>query len=232
MTNNPTGWTSGSAEKLKYLTEEQVRRFFAAIKAVKDPIIRARDLCLFNLMLSFGLRVMEISLIKWDEHVNLKVRPPQIYITRVKEKHWKKDPKTGKKVYVKKPRQGKWYDLSDSNAALIKAWLSARKKYRHHADSTSLFITRESGAFSAPHVYDSVIKYGRAAGIVGIHPHMLRHTCGIRLAKAGRNAFAIQKRLGHVSVISTQCYTDIAGADRHEEDRQDDAAIEGAVDEQ
>ena len=74
---------------------------------------------------------------------------------------------------------------------LIRTWLKARKSYRHHADSEALFITREPGTFSAPHVYDSVVKYGKVAGIEGLHPHMLRHTCGVRLAKAGRNAFAI-----------------------------------------
>jgi len=217
---NPTGWSGGSAEKVKYLTEDQVSRFFAAIEAVKDEVIRKRDLCLFNLMLSYGLRVAEVALIKL-EHVHLAVEPAQLYITRVKRKRTKE----GKA----KPRLGFWYDLSDKNETLIRSWLKARKTYRHHADSAALFITRESGTFSAPHVYDSTIKYGKAAGIVGIHPHMFRHTCGVRLAKAGRNAFAIQKRLGHVSVVSTQVYVDLAGPDRHNEDRQDDEAIEGVL---
>jgi len=214
---NPSGWAGGSAEKVKYLTEDQVSRFFTAVVAVKDDVIRKRDLCLFNLMLSYGLRVAEVALIRL-EHVHLMVEPAQVYITRVKRKRTK----DGKA----KPRLGYWYDLSEKNETLIRSWLKARKTYRHHDDSASLFITRESGTFSAPHVYDSTIKYGRVAGIKGIHPHMLRHTCGVRLAKAGRNAFAIQKRLGHVSVISTQVYVDLAGPDRHNEDRRDDEAIE------
>lgn len=217
---NPTGWSGGSAEKVKYLTEPQVSRFFAAIEAVKDGVIRKRDLCLFNLMLSYGLRVAEVALIKL-EHVHLMVEPAQVYITRVKRKRTKE----GKE----KPRLGQWYDLSEKNETLIRSWLKARKTYPHAAESAALFITRESGTFSAPHVYDSTIKYGRAAGIEGIHPHMLRHTCGVRLAKAGRNAFAIQKRLGHVSVVSTQVYVDLAGPDRHNEDRRDDEAIEGVL---
>jgi type 1 fimbriae regulatory protein FimB len=198
---NPTGWAGASAEKIKYLTDDQVRAFFAAIEAVPDKVIRARDLCLFNLMLSYGLRVMEVALIK-AEHVHLMVEPAQLYITRVKRKRTKE----GKE----KPRLGQWYDLSERNETLIRAWLKVRKTYPHAVESASLFITRESGTFSAPHVYDSAIKYGKAAGL-RVHPHMLRHTCGVRLAKAGRNAFAIQKRLGHVSVISTQCYVDLAG---------------------
>jgi|GEM_PF-856796 len=216
---NPTGWAGSTAERLKYMTDEQVRTFFAAVEAVTDKVIRARDLCLFSLMLSYGLRVMEVALIKL-EHVHLMVEPAQVYITRVKRKRTKE----GKE----KPRLGQWYDLSERNEALIRAWLKVRKTYPHAAESASLFITRESGTFSAPHVYDSTIKYGKAAGLK-VHPHMFRHTCGVRLAKAGRNAFAIQKRLGHVSVISTQCYVDLAGPDRHKEDRRDDEALEGLI---
>jgi type 1 fimbriae regulatory protein FimB len=219
MTTNPNGWSGGSAEKLKYLTEEQVNRFFTAVEAVKDEVIRKRDLCMFNLMLSYGLRVAEVALVKL-EHAHLLVEPAQIYVTRVKRKRT-----TEGKM---KPRLGQWYDLSERNETLIRAWLKVRKTYPHAADSDALFITRESGTFSAPHVYDSTIKYGKAAGL-RVHPHMLRHTCGVRLAKAGMNALAIQKRLGHVSVVSTQCYVDLAGPDRHKEDRRDDEAIEGTV---
>jgi site-specific recombinase XerD len=64
MVNFPNAWAGASAEKIKYLTDDQVARFFKAIEAVPDKVIRARDLCLFNLMLSYGLRVMEVALIK------------------------------------------------------------------------------------------------------------------------------------------------------------------------
>lgn len=39
-------------------------------------------------MLSYGLRIAEVALIKL-EHLHLAVRPAQIYITRVKRKHTK-----------------------------------------------------------------------------------------------------------------------------------------------
>ena len=79
------GWTCGSPEKIKYLTDEQVSRFFKAIETNPDIQARKRDLALFTLMLSYGLRTAEVPLIKM-EHMNLSVRPAQIYITRVKRK--------------------------------------------------------------------------------------------------------------------------------------------------
>ena len=205
---NPEGWTSGSPEKIKYLTDEQVSRFFKAIETNPDTQARKRDLALFTLMLSYGLRTAEVPLIRL-EHINLQVRPAQIYITRVKRK-------------ASKPRLGRWYGLSEKNEAIVRAWLKARR-----GDSEYLFPTRQSPQISLPYLTNLTERYTKAAELGHINPHMFRHTCGIRLARAGRNAFAIQARLGHVSVLSTQVYVQLASPDRHDEDRRDDSAIEG-----
>ncbi len=217
---NPNGWTGGSGEKIKYLNDEQVEAFFKAVEAEKNPTKRKRDLCLFSLMLAYGMRCAEIPLVLL-EHVRLRDYPErsEVYITRVKKK---RNLRTG----LAKPRDGRWYLLSDKNKLLLVTWLKARKKYKTAALSNSLFITNKTGSFSLPHIYDSSVSYGKAAGLK-VHPHLFRHTCGIRLARAGRNSFAIQKRLGHVSVLSTQVYVDLAGPDRCDEDRKDDEAMEG-----
>jgi integrase/recombinase XerD len=220
MTNNPTGWSGGSGEKITYLSDEQVTAFFKAIEAQTDPVKRKRDLALFSLMLAFGLRCAEVPLLK-SEHVRLREYPErsELYVTRVKKK---KDPKTG----LAKPRDGRWYNLSDRNRAVLVTWLKVRKKYKTAEFSDSLFITKETGTFSLPHIYDSVVKYGKAAGLK-VHPHQFRHTCGIRLARKGLSAFEIKERLGHVSVISTEVYVRLAGPERLAADRRADEALEG-----
>jgi type 1 fimbriae regulatory protein FimB/type 1 fimbriae regulatory protein FimE len=43
-----------------------------------------------------------------------------------------------------------------------------------------------------------------------VHPHMLRHACGYRLANEGRNAFEIQQYLGHTSLEMTRKYCALA----------------------
>lgn len=219
MMANPNGWHGGSGEKITYLSDDQVTAFFKAIEAQKDPVRRHRDLTLLS-MLAYGCRCAEIPLIKL-EHVRLREYPDksEIYITRVKKK---KDPKTG----LAKPREGRWYLLSDRNRQLLTAWLKARRKYKTSKLSDSLFVTKESGTFSLPHIYDSTVKYGQQAGLK-VHPHQFRHTCGIRLARKGLSAFEIQQRLGHVSVISTEVYVRLAGPDRLAADRRADEALEG-----
>jgi len=46
-----------------------------------------------------------------------------------------------------------------------------------------------------------------------IHPHMLRHACGYKLANDGHDTRALQHYLGHKSIVHTTRYTEMA-ADR------------------
>ncbi len=43
-----------------------------------------------------------------------------------------------------------------------------------------------------------------------IHPHMLRHGCGFKLANQGIDTRSIQAFMGHSSIASTVIYTEIA----------------------
>ena len=45
-----------------------------------------------------------------------------------------------------------------------------------------------------------------------IHPHMLRHACGFKLANDGVDTRAIQDWLGHVSITHTTRYTALSPA--------------------
>jgi type 1 fimbriae regulatory protein FimB/type 1 fimbriae regulatory protein FimE len=51
----------------------------------------------------------------------------------------------------------------------------------------------------------------RAAGFdMKIHPHMLRHSCGYKLANDGVDTRTIQSYLGHKSIQHTVRYTELA----------------------
>ena len=43
-----------------------------------------------------------------------------------------------------------------------------------------------------------------------IHPHMLRHACGFKLANDGHDTRALQHYLGHKNIQHTVQYTDMA----------------------
>jgi len=56
-----------------------------------------------------------------------------------------------------------------------------------------------------------VERAGEAAGFdMKIHPHMLRHACGFKLANDGVDTRTIQAYLGHKSIQHTVRYTELA----------------------
>ena len=56
-----------------------------------------------------------------------------------------------------------------------------------------------------------VERAGHAAGFdMKLHPHMLRHACGYKLANEGVDTRTIQAYLGHKSIQHTVRYTELA----------------------
>ena len=56
-----------------------------------------------------------------------------------------------------------------------------------------------------------VARAGEAAGLgMPIHPHMLRHSTGFKLANDGQDTRAIQLYLGHRNIQHTVLYTQLA----------------------
>jgi len=56
-----------------------------------------------------------------------------------------------------------------------------------------------------------IARAGELAGLgFPVHPHMLRHACGFKLANDGHDTRAIQHYLGHKNIQHTVRYTDLA----------------------
>jgi site-specific recombinase XerD len=207
-----TNWQSGTSGTIKYLNEGQLRRFFSAVRVKKKAIFRHRDICLFSLMLSYGLREAEAVRIQLKD-INLRGKDKLIFIRRVKSRH---------------SENGRWYLVSGENAELIKAWLKRRKRLSGASSNPWLFITQmsgEKGHMSEDQLFHIFKQYAKRAGISWAYPHTLRHTCGVRLAAEGFNAFAIRDRLGHRSVLSSQVYVEMCHPDKIQLDAKMDAAL-------
>jgi type 1 fimbriae regulatory protein FimB/type 1 fimbriae regulatory protein FimE len=62
-----------------------------------------------------------------------------------------------------------------------------------------------------------VARAGAAAGLdFPVHPHMLRHSTGFKLANDGQDTRAIQHYLGHKNIQHTVRYTELS-SDRFKE---------------
>jgi type 1 fimbriae regulatory protein FimB/type 1 fimbriae regulatory protein FimE len=68
-----------------------------------------------------------------------------------------------------------------------------------------------TGPLTADAVRKIIGRAGREAGIeFPVHPHMLRHATGFKLANDGQDTRAIQHYLGHRNIQHTTRYTELA----------------------
>jgi integrase len=86
-----------------------------------------------------------------------------------------------------------------------------RKTFRDYPDVPYVFVSERGGPLTERSLHHVVARAGVSAGIgMPIHPHMLRHACGHKLANEGRDTRAIQAYLGHSNIQHTVRYTELA----------------------
>jgi site-specific recombinase XerD len=74
-----------------------------------------------------------------------------------------------------------------------------------------VFVSERGAPFSTRGFQAMVERAGEAAGFdMKLHPHMLRHACGYKLANEGVDTRTIQGYLGHKSIQHTVRYTELA----------------------
>jgi len=140
-----------------------------------------RDSTLILMMFRHGLRVSEAIALRWDQ---VDFKKAKIHINRLKNG----EPATH-------PIRG----------PVLRA---LRQLQRDYPDSHYLFQTERGGPLTDSTVRKMVSRAGRETGLsFPIHPHMLRHACGFKLANDGHDTRAIQDYLGHKNIQHTVTYT-------------------------
>ena len=166
----------------EYLLESEVD---AVISAAKQSRHGLRDSTLILLSYRHGLRVGEAINLKWED---LDLILGTIHVNRLKKGKSGRHPL--KKVEL---------------LALNKVFKLASK------DSQYVFISQLGFPLSDRAAGKIIEKAGIVAGLpFPIHPHMLRHSCGYRLANQGIDTRAIAEYLGHTSLNNAYRYTAIA----------------------
>jgi len=86
------------------------------------------------------------------------------------------------------------------------------RKLKREAPKSPFVFVNERGAPFSPAGFNWMLKRaGRKAGFgFPIHGHMLRHSCGYKLANDNHNVRGIQDYLGHKQVQHTVRYSELA----------------------
>lgn len=78
---------------------------------------------------------------------------------------------------------------------------------RMGAQTSAVFLNARGTRLSRQTVHALCERYGRAAGIEGLHPHTLRHSFATHMLAGGADLRVLQEILGHADISTTQIYT-------------------------
>ena len=79
-----------------------------------------------------------------------------------------------------------------------------RKLGRENPNEAYVFVTERGGPMSTIGFHHLIQRLGKAAKMpFSLHPHMLRHACGYKLANDGHDTRALQHYLGHKNIQHT-----------------------------
>jgi type 1 fimbriae regulatory protein FimE len=86
-----------------------------------------------------------------------------------------------------------------------------RRLLRDYPETAYVFVSERKAPLTVHTVRKIVSRAGVEAGLeFPVHPHMLRHATGYKLANDGQDTRAIQHYLGHRNIQHTARYTELA----------------------
>jgi len=166
----------------EYLTEHEVKQLIEA--AAHAGRHGHRDSALILLAYRHGLRATELVNMRWEQ-VDLK--NGLMHVNRLKKGNPSVHPLHGSELRA------------------------LRRLQRDYAESPYVFSSERKAPLS-PDAFRKIIgRAGEEAKLpFSVHPHMLRHACGYKLAQAGQDTRAIQHYLGHKNIQHTVRYTQLS----------------------
>ena len=166
----------------EYLTEQEVDQLIDAAGRVGRH--GHRDATLILLSYRHGLRVTELVSLRWEQ-VDLK--QGLMHVNRLKHGNPSVHPVRGPELRA------------------------LRRLQRDYPMMPYVFSSERKAPLTDDAIRKIVGRAGKEAKLpFGVHPHMLRHACGYKLAQAGQDTRAIQHYLGHKNIQHTVRYTQLS----------------------
>ena len=165
----------------EYLTEREIEKL---IDAASDNRWGHRDATAILIAYRHGLRASELVALRWDD---IDFAAGKLHVRRSKGGTASVHPIGGRELRA------------------------LRRLKRETPPSIYVFVSERLAPLSVAGYQRMVARAGEAASFPFlVHSHMLRHSCGYKLANDGQDTRAIQHYLGHRSINSTVRYTALA----------------------
>ncbi|OAI04889.1 tyrosine recombinase XerC [Methylomonas methanica] len=159
-----------------------VDQMMGMLNATPDSVLEIRDLAMFELFYSSGLRLSELVMLDL-----LDIDFSEGFLR------------------VRFGKGGKQRQLPIGKKALdaLKVWLANRP-----GSGQAVFVSLQGRRLSQRSVQLRLDRWGKKNGIAEhLHPHMLRHSFASHLLEASKDIRAVQELLGHSNISTTQIYT-------------------------
>jgi site-specific recombinase XerD len=166
----------------EYLTVKEVG------KLVEDARSRGRyghrDATMILIAYRHGLRASELCGLRWDQ---IDFARGLVHVRRLKNGTPSVHPMGGLEIRALRRLKREWPEA------------------RH------VFLTERAAPMSAAGFRKLLARIGEKAEFpFPVHPHMLRHACGYKLANDGQDTRAVQHYLGHKNIQHTVRYTELS----------------------
>ena len=146
-----------------------------------------RDSTMILLAYRHGLRVSELVALRWDQ---IDFAQGRLHVNRAKN------------------------GLASVHPLGAEEIRALRRVKREAGEARDVFLTERGGPMTPAGFRKTLARIGEASGLsFPIHPHMLRHAAGYKLANQGVDTRSLQHYLGHKNIQHTTRYTELA-ADR------------------
>jgi type 1 fimbriae regulatory protein FimE len=179
----PRRKSNAESRTREYLTEAEIDRLIGAVR--KRGRYGGRDAAMILVGYRHGLRVSELCALEWSQ---IDFAHQRIHVARLKNGLDSVHPLTG---------------------AELRALPQLRRDHPHAA----FVFMSERGAPVSPEGFRKMLtRTAEEAGMdaLKVHPHMLRHGCGYKLANQGIDTRTVQAYLGHSNIQHTTRYTALA----------------------
>jgi site-specific recombinase XerD len=166
----------------EYLTEQEVQQLMLAARRTGRH--GHRDATLILVTYRHGLRVSEATSLQWQ---GVDLGHGRLHVHRLKDGMASVHPLRGPELRA------------------------LRRLERESSHSPYVFVGERGSPFTDSAARKIIARAGRSAGLAfPIHPHMLRHATGYKLANDGHDTRAIQHYLGHKNIQHTVRYTQLS----------------------
>jgi integrase/recombinase XerC len=155
------------------------------LQADDDDVLSVRDVAMFELFYSSGLRLAELAGLN-PEHIDFA---------------------GGEVRVLGKGNKSRIVPVGAKAVEALQAWLALRATLAA-VDEPAMFVSQRGQRLSVRSIQQRLALCGQKQGLTQhVHPHALRHSFASHVLQSSGDLRAVQEMLGHASISTTQIYT-------------------------